>query len=204
MYRPPTGKMAIFANPDGGRTIVFRFDIHSAMPVSRVPMPSVTTMVFTRATTTSRPLTTPQASAPRTATTAPAHTGQWWLVTSTGRIVAAKPNTEGTDRSTNSPTMIVHSSAMVMNTSAYWPLKIDSKDERVMNTPGLAIVYTTISSAQTPSTAYRDAKCRIWRPAAGRADPGGGATSPAAPWFWRAAFMRGDPSGVVICRTWRG
>ena len=41
------------------------------------------------------------------------------------------------------------------------PMKIDSKDERVMNTPGLAIVYTTISSTQTPSTAYRDAKCRI-------------------------------------------
>src|SRR5690242_1804900 len=34
-----TGRMAIFANPDGGRTIVFRFDIHSAIPVSRVPMP---------------------------------------------------------------------------------------------------------------------------------------------------------------------
>ncbi len=112
--------------------------------------------------------------------------------------------------------MIVHSSAMVMNTSAYWPLKIDSKDERVMNTPGLAIVNTTISSAHTPSTAYRDAKCRTWRPAAGRAGPGGGAASPAAlasttalaaatsPWSWRAAFMRGDPSGAVTCRTWRG
>src|SRR2546425_2003916 len=181
MYRPPTGRMAIFANPDGGRTIVFRFDIHSAMPVSRVPMPSVTTMVFTRATTTSRPLTNPQASAPRTATIAAAHTGQWWLVTSTGRIVAAKPNTDGTDRSTNSPTMIVHSSAMVMNTSAYWPLKIDSKDERVMNTPGLAIVYTTISRAQTPSTAYRDAKRRIWGPAAGAGGPAAGAAVPAQP-----------------------
>ena len=82
-------------------------------------MPSVTTMVFTPSTTTSTALTAPHATAARTATIAAGTIPQWWLVTSTGQTVAANPNTDGTDRSTNSPTMIVHSSAMAMKTSAY-------------------------------------------------------------------------------------
>ena len=59
-----------------------------------------------------------------TATIDAGHTFQPWLTTSTGRIVAPKPKTAGTDRSTNSPTTIVHISAIVMKTSGCCEPKI--------------------------------------------------------------------------------
>ncbi len=120
----------------GRPLIVFRSDIHSEMPSSSVLMPSVTTIVFTPATTTSTPLTTPTSSAASTATTDAGHTPQWWLTTSTGRIVADVPNTAGTDRSTNSPTLIVHSRAMAMNTSGCCELKMVWNVGTRKNRPG--------------------------------------------------------------------
>ena len=54
----------------------------------------------------------------------PSQTFQPCVPTSTGMTVAAKPKTDGTDRSTNSPMVIVHSRAMVMKTSGSCALKI--------------------------------------------------------------------------------
>ncbi len=96
---------------------MFRLDIHSETPSISVDMPSVTTIVLTPIFTTRNPLSTPTSTQPITATIAADHTPQPWLTTSTGRIVAPKPKTAGTDRSTNSPTTIVHISAIVMKTS---------------------------------------------------------------------------------------
>src|SRR5215472_10544989 len=94
------------------------------MPPSSVLIPSVTTIVLTPTLTTRKAFTVPIATAAITATIAAGHTPQPWFTTRTGRIVAENPKTAGTDRSTNSPTMMVHSSAIVMNTSGCWELKI--------------------------------------------------------------------------------
>ncbi len=116
--------------------MVFRSDIHSETPSSNVLMPSVTTMVFTRTLTTRKPCSAPIATVAATATIPASHTFHPWFTTRTGRIVAANPKTAGTDKSTNSPTMIVHISAAVMNTSGCWELKIVWKVDVVRNSPG--------------------------------------------------------------------
>lgn len=74
---PATENSAILENPEFTNDTFVMLDIHSATPVSRVPMPSVTTMVFTPMTTTSSPLTAPTTAAARTATIAAGHTPQW-------------------------------------------------------------------------------------------------------------------------------
>ena len=71
-----------------------------------------------------------------TAATEAAQTFQPWSTTSTGSSVAENPSTEATDRSTNSPTQIVHSSAAVRNTSASWLPKIVWKVPVVRNVSG--------------------------------------------------------------------
>jgi hypothetical protein len=60
------------------------------------------------------------------------------LTTRTGRIVAAKPKTEGTERSTNSPTAIVQSRAIAKKTSACCEPKMAWKVDPVKKTPGSA------------------------------------------------------------------
>lgn len=91
MGRPPRLYSAILLNPAGRPLMVLRLDIHSEMPSRNVLIPRVTTMVLTPATTTSRPLTAPTARAATTATIDAGSTPQWWLTTSTGRIVAENP-----------------------------------------------------------------------------------------------------------------
>src|SRR6516225_8699259 len=136
-------------------------DIHSEMPKRNVLIPSVTTLVLTPTFTTRKAFTTPIATAASTATTAAGHTPHPWFTTSTGRIVAENPNTAGTDRSTNSPTQMVHSSAMVMNTRGCWEPKIVWNVVTCQNRPWSMPTYTAIIAAQTATIAYRAAKCRV-------------------------------------------
>src|ERR1700754_3725964 len=125
-----------------------RLLIQSAMPSSRVLMPSVTTIVLTPGPPITQPLTAPASRLSRTATTLAAHTFQWWLTTSTGTTIAARPRLEATDRSTNSPTHTVHSSAAVRNTSTCWELKMVWNVLVVRNLLGSSTPYKMISSTQ--------------------------------------------------------
>ena len=96
-----------------------------AMPVSSVPVPSVTTNDETSMTTTKKALTAPASTATPTPTRQASQTFMPCTPASTGIVVAVMPMTEATDRS-NSPTTRVISADMARNTSTCW----DAEDRR--------------------------------------------------------------------------
>ena len=123
-----------------------------ATPMSRVPVPSVTTKLETSMTTTKNALTAP---ASRQTTIATRHASQMfqpWIPASTGTSVAEMPMTEAIDRS-NSPTTRVIIADIARNTSTCWLPKIDEKAPQEPNRVGISLKYTKDIAIQTSTSA---------------------------------------------------
>ncbi len=101
-------------------------EMNWAMPVSRVPVPRVTTNDETSMTTTKKALTAPARTAAPTPMTQASQMFMPCTPASTGMVVAVRPIIEATERS-NSPTASVTSADIARNTSTCWDPKIEEK-----------------------------------------------------------------------------
>ena len=133
-----------------------RLASHRVMPSKNVPIPSVTTIVLTPSLTTRNPFTSPTSAHAMTAAMAATHTFQWCVTVSTVTRMAPSPKFDATDKSTNSPTMMVHSRAADKNTSACWLPKMVRNAPTVRNVCGFRMLKRMIISSQTPITAKRE------------------------------------------------
>ena len=107
-----------------------------ARPMSRVPVPRVTTKLETSMTTTKNALTAPASRHTPIATRQASHTFQPCMPARTGTRVAAMPMTEAMDRS-NSPTTRVIIADMARKTRTCWLPKIEEKAPQDPNRVGM-------------------------------------------------------------------
>ena len=109
-----------------------------ARPMSRVPVPRVTTNDETSMTTTKKAFTAPARTAAPTPMTHARTMFRPWTPASTGMVVAVMPIIEATDRS-NSPTTRVTIADIARNTRTCWEPKIDENAPLVPNVSGTAM-----------------------------------------------------------------
>ena len=128
--------------------------IPTATPISSVPMPSVTTIEGTWATTTKNALTNPTARPTPRATAIVGPIGQLCRTFSQPISTSEIPVTEETETS-NSPAIRVGMSASDTTTSTAWEPAMVSRFPKVKKVAGRRIEKTIVMRSQTTRIPYR-------------------------------------------------